>query len=304
MRQTEQVASTFDNPLSPSVTGTLVHGGVLGTNIQSPLANNIQNLIVGGQRIVSPAVHAGVIGTNIQSPGVIGTNIQSPGVIGTNIQTPLGSNVQNLIVGGQRIVSPAANASNVMIQSGTSLVPNHHLSNVNISTPTIPNASGPRQSMVLRLPPQVHSSKGPLKGQIVKTADQRLMFVTEVSGKRVGYLIHQQPQSSDQVPINSRAVSSNVQNSLILGQSQSPQTMQSQSQQTMQVQSQQTMQAQPIPQPTQHQPIPQPTQHQLNLNSSRQAQAVNHKAVANSSPILNAQLLGTSPLINNQPFSR
>ena len=61
-----------------------------------------------------------------------------------------------------------------------------------------------KQPQPLKLPSEVQmSAKAPLKGQIVKTADQKLMFVTEVNGKRVGYLIQQSKPSSESQQSNS-----------------------------------------------------------------------------------------------------
>ena len=47
---------------------------------------------------------------------------------------------------------------------------------------TDPKAQGGKQNSVLQL-----------RGQLVRTSDQKLMLVTEVAGKKVGYLIGQQP---------------------------------------------------------------------------------------------------------------
>ena len=168
MKQTEQLAETLDGPLNTHINEQLKY-----TNSLSPNQNQVMNN-----------------STNFNT---------SPAVVAAR-------NSQCLVVGGQRIPIPLQQnplpqnsiSQNILPQnnsdsssSAASMVPSP-------KTDIAPTGNNTKPPLILKLPPDVQNSKGGVKGQIVKTADQRLMFVTEVNGKRVGYLIQQSKQNATQ----------------------------------------------------------------------------------------------------------
>nr|XP_047142115.1 uncharacterized protein LOC100198143 isoform X1 [Hydra vulgaris] len=104
-------------------------------------------------------------------------------------KNPSSQNSQYIVAGNQHIsMQPHKNISNMQYNNLNTVElsnTSNHLLNINS-----------KQPQTLKLPSEIQTSpKPPLKGQIVKTADQKLMFVTEVNGKRVGYLIQQSKPS-------------------------------------------------------------------------------------------------------------
>ena len=196
MKQTEELTSTLRSPLSSSINQQSSFGSI--TNSTSPtVSNTVQT-------------------TEITEDGLNFVNSLSP------------KNTQYLVVGGQRISAPHRKSqpqaavpqlnSSTFVDINPSSLPNNISVNKSVSSPSQmqqqslqSNAIQPqKQSLVLKVPSPLHiqqpnhylqtgvqGQKGPLKGSIIKTASQQLMFVTEVNGKKVGYVIqHPKPNSS------------------------------------------------------------------------------------------------------------
>lgn len=169
MKQTEQLAATLDQPLNSNANDQLNFSHLrnnssqnqfLGNNIQNTLLNNNSNLLNTSNHISSAP--------NTQCLVVGGQRIQIPP------QQSQNENIPNLNVVNSTNTNMSAKQINPELQSVKQQAVSSNMD------------GNSKQSVMLKMP-----QNSQLKGQIVKTADQRLMFVTEVNGKRVGYIIQQ-----------------------------------------------------------------------------------------------------------------
>lgn len=205
MKQTEELTSTLGRPLSSSM------------NQQLNFTNTIHTTSL-NNRITIP---------NSLTP----TEMTAGNNMNFINNSHISKAAQYLVVGGQRILSqnqsPTQNqqtGSPLHIQNSSLLdidSSNLHNNHSGIATsPVTPseqiqqpqqviNSNGQtKQPLVLKIPTQqqnsthqlmptgVQGQKVPLKGSIIKTANQQLMFVTEVNGQKVGYVIQHPKQNS------------------------------------------------------------------------------------------------------------
>ena len=224
MKQTQELASTLGSPLSSSLNQQLNYNNMINstsliTQQNHALSNNIlqqnhlvgnnmnyapntsknsQFVVVGGQR-VSMQQHASPqqlqsTGSPLHSqvPQIVDISSSSSGLqSGMNSVKPMQQliNTNNQQKQGLLLKMPQHQQSPQLTQQA--LVQQQ-------KTVALPQSQPPQQI----IPPenQVTAQKSaPLKGSIIKTSNQQLMFVTEVNGKKVGYVI-QHPKPSTTLP--------------------------------------------------------------------------------------------------------
>jgi len=221
MKQTQELASTLGSPLSSSLnqqqlnynnminSTSLInqHHHALSNNIlqQNPLVGNnlsytntpkpSQFVVVGGQR-VSMQQHASP--QHLQSTGSP-LHSQGPQLVDIGSSSSGLQSSMNSIKPMQQII----NANNQQKQGLLLKLPQHQQSqqitqSLISQQKTVPTPQPQLQQQIIQpenLPTTQKSA--PLKGSIIKTSNQQLMFVTEVNGKKVGYVIqHPKPNTS------------------------------------------------------------------------------------------------------------
>lgn len=192
MKQTEELASTLDGPLNSSINEqmnfnhmhnnpNIVQDPLLGQHMSNPLVNSSINFVNPSSHVAMSSVQ------NSQSAQCLVIGGQRIPISAQNQHTPSVINIKH-----------APNSAAPMIQTCGA-----HAMHSNSSIVNTP--SDMKQPIMMKVP-QISQNPGgaqnpnkpPMKGQIVKTPDQRLMFVTEVNGRRVGYLIQQPKQQQQQ----------------------------------------------------------------------------------------------------------
>jgi len=225
MKQTEQLSQTLDSPLAPSSLSAARDQLAFHNNQQVPkqLLNNNGNtfqtqinnsssqcLVVGGQRIQIPPQNSMPLHNNIMS--LQQRQQQQQALIQQQILQQQLRLQQQQQIGVQQL--PLITNSNIHQNNLSPMSPHSlNLQTNNVQVPALRPDLPLQQTQINNIKSSTNpdANKPPLKGQIVKTADQRLMFVTELNGKRVAYYIQQSTNNlagpTQTSPFNSTAPS-------------------------------------------------------------------------------------------------